>query len=339
MIRRLLTYGLFLLLALPGKAQQFPLYSQYLNHPIIINPAFSGFKNYNPLRFTSRQQWVGIEGAPSTQVLSLSGRIGRADYYNRKGMLNKENKFDNTGNIIRKKGASFSGKDALGILIYNDHAGAINKSGVQLSYAYHTKVNKIRDRFNRSPNISVSGSVTLTQFTLNEEILTLYDQNDPLIDGNKELIFIPDIVLGTIMYTEDYFLGLSGVNLIQPKIRLNGSNSNDNKLRRHYFLVAGYKYEAAGDLFIEPSILVKATEYSPFQIDLTTRFVTKSVSAGITYRTNKDICVMVGFKSGKYFLAYSFDYSFGNIIQYSNGSHEITIGYNFGEPDYNNYAF
>jgi type IX secretion system PorP/SprF family membrane protein len=320
-------------------AQQVPLYSQYTSHPLLVNPAFAGFKNYNPLRFSSRQQWVGIEGAPTTQVLSYHGRIGKASFYDNKGLLNSENDFDNEGNITRKRGAVFTGKEALGGVIYNDKVGPINRSGIQVMYAYHTELSKIRDRFNRSPNISFSGSFSLAQFVLDESQLILYDANDPLIDGAKESLFMPDVNVGALLYTTTYFVGVSGINLMQSKIRINGSNNDDNRMMRHYFVVGGYKYETQSDIYIEPSFLIKATEFSPVQVDLSARVIARNVNAGITYRTNNDIVLMLGLKTGKYYFGYSFDYSFGNIIQYSSGSHEIVIGYNVGQTTHSDYAF
>ena len=47
-------------------AQQDPLYSQYFNNPMLINPAFAGSNErlYSGLAY--RAQWAGIEGGPAT---------------------------------------------------------------------------------------------------------------------------------------------------------------------------------------------------------------------------------------------------------------------------------
>lgn len=338
-MKRILISILIVLGVFAANGQQVPLYSQYMNHPLIINPAFAGYKNYSPLRFSSRQQWVGIEGAPTTQVLSYHGRIGRANFYDNKGYLNNKNKFDDQGNISTSRGAIFSGKEALGAVVYNDHLGPINRAGVQFNYAYHTKLDKIRDRFNRSPNLAFSAAFSLSQFVLDESKLILFDANDPIIDGSKESIFMPDINVGMLMYTDVYFVGLSALNLMQSKIRINGSNSDDNRMMRHYFAVAGYKYETQSDIFIQPTVLVKATEFAPIQVDITARVIAKNLNAGISYRTNNDIVLLLGMKTGKYYFGYSFDYSFGNIIQYSSGSHEIVIGYNIGQSTHSGYDY
>jgi type IX secretion system PorP/SprF family membrane protein len=63
-------YGfLFLLLVISlgaVKAQQDPLYSQYLTNPLIFNPAYAGLNNAFNASFSYRNQWAGFDGSPTT---------------------------------------------------------------------------------------------------------------------------------------------------------------------------------------------------------------------------------------------------------------------------------
>lgn len=47
-------------------SQQDPLYSQYYNNPMLINPAFAGSNERLYAGFAYRSQWAGIEGGPTT---------------------------------------------------------------------------------------------------------------------------------------------------------------------------------------------------------------------------------------------------------------------------------
>ena len=49
--------------------QQIALNSQYMFSSFAINPAVAGTKNYSPLTFTFRRQWMGMDEAPVTQNL------------------------------------------------------------------------------------------------------------------------------------------------------------------------------------------------------------------------------------------------------------------------------
>ena len=52
------------------KSQQLPLYSQYMMNGFLLNPGITGSVEYVPVRLTVREQWAGLEDAPSTQALS-----------------------------------------------------------------------------------------------------------------------------------------------------------------------------------------------------------------------------------------------------------------------------
>lgn len=47
------------------------LYSLYMFNPLILNPAYAGSQNQLVAVAVGRLQWVGVEGSPETQMLSL----------------------------------------------------------------------------------------------------------------------------------------------------------------------------------------------------------------------------------------------------------------------------
>jgi len=61
-------------------AQQRPQYTQYILNNYIINPALSGIENYTDVKISSRDQWVGLSGAPQTMYLTIHTPIGKKDY-------------------------------------------------------------------------------------------------------------------------------------------------------------------------------------------------------------------------------------------------------------------
>ncbi|SFW50175.1 PorP/SprF family type IX secretion system membrane protein [Chitinophaga sancti] len=64
---------LFVLLAyyLPSKAQQDPIYSQYMFNGLAINPAYASLDESARLTVDGRNQWVGVDGAPKTATFSF----------------------------------------------------------------------------------------------------------------------------------------------------------------------------------------------------------------------------------------------------------------------------
>jgi type IX secretion system PorP/SprF family membrane protein len=59
--------------ACPAFSQQDPIYAQYLNNPLTINPAYAGINDQFSVRLQYRTQWEGIEANPMTA--NFSGNI------------------------------------------------------------------------------------------------------------------------------------------------------------------------------------------------------------------------------------------------------------------------
>lgn len=54
-----------------GVAQQLPQFTQYMYNTISINPAYAGSRETLSVVGLHRSQWVGLEGGPTTQTLSV----------------------------------------------------------------------------------------------------------------------------------------------------------------------------------------------------------------------------------------------------------------------------
>ena len=75
----------FVLVALSAQAQQDPLYAQYYNNPMLINPAFAGSLERFYAGVAYRSQWTGIQGMPVTYNLNshislVNNRVGVGVY-------------------------------------------------------------------------------------------------------------------------------------------------------------------------------------------------------------------------------------------------------------------
>ena len=52
-------------------SQQEPMFTQYMDNQIFVNPAFTGAKDYLEITGVYREQWVGINGAPNSTTFSF----------------------------------------------------------------------------------------------------------------------------------------------------------------------------------------------------------------------------------------------------------------------------
>lgn len=282
--------------SLISNAQQLPLYSQYMMNPFLLNPAIAGSVDYFPVRLTARQQWVGINDAPSTQALS-------AHYL-----------FE-----FQKLG--------VGGYLFNDKFGPASRLGLQACASYHLYIESINSK------LGFGLALKAFQFKFDESKLHAIDDADPSISYKTITKLVPDADFGIYLYNDKYFVGLSATQLIEFNIDLGDSNMIDkNSIIRHYYAMAGYRYSVNEDLILEPSFLVKGTLQTPWQIDINLKGFYKNMYwLGFSYRTSKDLVAMLGVKFSKYYIGYAFDYTFTNIKRYTSGSHEILLGVNISE--------
>jgi type IX secretion system PorP/SprF family membrane protein len=118
---------LFLLFATISFAQQDAQYTQYMYNTSVINPAYAGSRETLSIFGLHRTQWVGLEGAPSTNNFSINSPIGR-----------------NVG---------------LGLTVVNDKIGPAdeNNFAVDFSYGFNISENyKLSFGIKGSANIPVS---------------------------------------------------------------------------------------------------------------------------------------------------------------------------------------
>lgn len=295
-MKKILLISLVLILAVfTARSQQLPLYSQYTMNGFLLNPAMAGSVDYTPVRLTARQQWVGIEGAPSTQAISVH-------------------------TLLQNQ------KMGLGGYLFNDMFGPMRRSGVQASYAYHLTLNRWDSK------LAFGLSITAFQFVMDESKFTLYDPDDNAVSYLSETNFVPDASFGMYLYGGRYYAGFSVAQLFEWQVDMGDYEQDINKMVRHYFVSAGYTFDIDEKFELQPSFLVKTTGQSPVQLDFNVKgLYNRTFWMGCTYRHDAAVIGLIGFKVDKFFMGYAFDYSLSNISNYTTGSHEIMIGYNFGE--------
>jgi len=62
---------LFTLCSVSMYAQQDPQFTQYMYNTMSVNPAYAGSNGHLTALLLHRSQWVGVNGAPNTQVLAV----------------------------------------------------------------------------------------------------------------------------------------------------------------------------------------------------------------------------------------------------------------------------
>jgi len=315
MMKRISIAGL-LLVCLTGlpllKAQQLPLYSQYVMNTFLLNPASAGSDGYTVLNLTSRRQWLGYKDGPQTYSFAAQSR-----------MLKRRNSVSKS----RLKG-SRSGNVGLGANIFNDKNGAFSRTGASFSYAYHLNL------FRSQISMGVSGS--FMQIGIDKTKLD-FEDFEPLTSTLGRNIYTPDFSVGAYYMFEGFYAGVSADQLLESFFRISGSQL-DYILRRQYYFMTGYGFEVAEDFIIEPSVMVRFNEQLNNFYDISARGIYKrqywvgySFRRDMSGKTPTTHIASTGVKVNEFYFGYAFDYSSSPLFNSSYGTHELILAYKIGD--------
>ena len=296
------------------KAQQLPLYSQYMFNEFLINPAVAGSDGYTSINITAREQWLGIDNSPKTHSLSYQTRIFKRSYIIKSKSVKRKIFKPSTG-----------GRVGVGGYVFDDRNGLVSRTGFQLTYAYHIWLDETQ--------LSFGLSGTAFQFRINDEELTFFDQSEPLLSGDlRKTIFVPDANFGVYLLNSGYHVGFSVAQLFQSYLKVGTAGLSDYRMLRHYYLSAGYIFPLQNEFTLEPSILIKTTEELLYQIDFSAKIQYKNdYWIGLSYRTAGAVVLLAGVRRNKFYFGYAFDYTLSSIMKHSIGSHEFMMAVKFGD--------
>ncbi len=275
-------------------SQQLPHFSQYFLNDFLINPAVAGSRGYFEGVSTHRYQWEGITDAPRTYTLSVNG-------------------------------PSKNRKMGFGGYLFTDIVGPTRRTGFNLSYAYHLKIND-------NLKVSLGLNAGLLQFMIDASKITLRDQNDAIISQGVQSELVPDAGFGLFVYHKKYYFGFSAPQLLNTKLDLaEVGQGTEGTLPSHFFATAGYKYQVTDDFIIEPIAFMKYVSPVPIQFEGTLKVTYKEkVWLSGTYRDKDAITASVGFfMNNSFTVAYAHDFTTTNLKNYSDGTHELMIGARF----------
>jgi type IX secretion system PorP/SprF family membrane protein len=279
-------------LNVPG--QMFPLSDHYDVNALAINPAYAGCQDALSLTASYRNQWVGFQDAPKSYILSLHSPV-------------------------------YNDRIGLGLLVENNSIGIFRETSFFGNYAYRMELGEGKLA------MGLGFGVTVSNIAWNELIAA--DPNDAQLMNADASAVLPNFSFGMYYYTKKYYLGISLPLFLNHELDENTGKYKigNNFSGCNYFLSGGYELGISPQVKFLPSVLIKYHPDNPVQIDLNARISLKDrVWMGVGYRS-KDILVgMIQCQLNYQLrLGYSYDYNFGEIGKYLNGSHEIVLNYVF----------
>jgi len=275
------------------KAQQEPMYSQYMFNMIQINPAYAGNLAVDNVTLLYRKQWTGVEGAPATGTFSWDHR-------------------------------QMDSNVGYGLQVYNDQLGIEKTTGFQAFYSY-------RLMFSES-NLSLGLSAGALNYRAAYSQAKTIDGSDPLFQEDVNGI-LPTAGFGALYSAEKFYVGFSAPALFDTKIISKSQasvtgGSNHYFLTGGYIFDVSEALKLKPSLMVKAA--KGAPLAFDFNVNA---WIQNTVGLGVSYRTGDAVIGLFDLQiTPQIRLGYAYDYTISNLKSFNvGGSHELMIRYEFGE--------
>ncbi|HYQ58104.1 MAG TPA: type IX secretion system membrane protein PorP/SprF [Draconibacterium sp.] len=286
---------LMVLISTNAYAQQEPTYTQYMFNTQTVNPAYAGTWDALGFMMLAREQWVGIDGAPSTQTFSFQN--------------------------IHK-----NGRTGYGLNIINDKYGKEKRFSVFGDYSHMVQV---------TPDLKLrmglkAGFSAYSNNLSNYQVLT---EDDPFFQGEVDQKFMPNFGIGLLLYQNNFYAGISIPKIVNNQFDNNYNNYSSQAELRHYYIMGGYVFDVSEKLKFKPTMLGKVVGGAPAQFDFSANFlIAEKVWLGAMYRTGDAFGFLAQWViNNNLRLGYSVDFAYGEIGGYQSGTHELMVSYEIGK--------
>lgn len=235
--------------------QQESHYTQFMYNKLYLNPAFAGAEGVGSFVGIYRNQWMGFEGAPVSQLVSFNGPF-------------------------------FSQRVGFGVLLNHDKIGIHNNWNGSLSYSY-ALINKETTML----RFGFHGSARYFQTDFADPNLIIADPSDPSIDLNRATndVFF-NFGAGIYLSVNNFFFGASVPRLIENTLGINPNTSTlTAKESRHYYVMTGFALPIRHNIDMKSSVLGKYVQHAPIDVDINLSLeFNKRLSTGVSYRVGGD---------------------------------------------------
>jgi len=275
--------------------QQHTMYTQYMFNGLALNPAYAGSHGELSLTALAREQWSGLEGAPSTQTFAIHSPI--------------KNK-----------------KIALGMLLLRDQIGVSKEHSVYGSYAYRIAMEK--------GTLSMGLQVGFTSYREDlNELLLLHRPAADFQDQKSS--FLPNFGAGLFYSSERFYAGFSVPRMLQNSIDQDNPVSVAKELRHYfltggYLFYLSKDLKLKPNFLLK--VVTGAPIQLDLNANL---LIKDLIWVGLSHRIGADWNAILELQmTRKFRLGYAYDFaSTTDLSAVQSGSHEFMLNYVFVKPE------
>jgi len=204
-----------------------------------------------------------------------------------------------------------------------DDKVAVNRvQTFNLTTGYHVKLN---DNLRLATGMCLVGTNFRNDLS---RLQNMYDPDDP--DLQMISVFMPNVGVGLLAYSQKSFLGLSVPRMVQ--YRAGSSTQNSIEQVRHMFAYAGHSFDLSAKTQFRPSILLKAVSGVPAQVDLNAIFSYYRIfDIGVNYRYGDAAGLLAGITiNERLTVNYVYELPLSTLVKTVSQTHEFGVRYRFG---------
>jgi type IX secretion system PorP/SprF family membrane protein len=269
-------------------AQQDPLYSQYLNNPFVLNPAYAGLTNNLNLSLSYRMQWAGFEGSPKT--VNANGHLSLVD-----------------------------NKMGVGLMVVSDQLGNSTINEVFGSYSYRITVTD--DKI-----LSFGLQAGFANYQIDNSKVNPFDAGDQLFQGNNSETK-PSFGFGAILKSEKFFVGLSVPRMLRTTLETQGFQSS-LYTQHYYLMGSYLFFISERIRFKPSALAKLVSGAPASVDLNASLIIHENYQAGVLTRNFNTYGIFLqALLKDSFRLGYTFEVPTGSSVGANFTSHEITLGY------------
>lgn len=280
---------LLLLLGSCAYAQQDAQYTQYMYNTVNVNPAYAGSRGMMSVFLMHRTQWVGLDGAPVTNTLSVNTPLANSNM-------------------------------GLGVSVVNDRIGVSDENNISADVSYSIKTS---EDYKLSFGVKASASLLSVDFSR----LTLLPGDGPIVDQNNiSNRFTPNIGAGVYLHSENTYIGLSVPHFLETRHYDDNVTSVASE-QMHLYLIGGKVFDLTPGIRFKSAFLTKMVNGAPLQVDVSGNFLfNEKFVGGVAWRWGAAFSALAGFQiNDSWYIGYTYDMETTKLANYNSGSHELFL--------------
>ena len=277
-------------------AQNDVQYTHYLFNKLAFNPAYAGSGGSPVLTALYRNQWLSLDGAPTTATANFHTPF-------------------------------FGDRSGFGLGITADKVGILRTNSIEASYAYRFNLAQGKGKL----SLGINGRLEQGKVDWNQS--NPLDLGDGTIPVGEDPDMNPNFGFGIYYEQSNFYLGFSLPQILNTSLYRDLNVIGEEGDFRTYYLMTGFLTNLSNNVKFQPGAMISFNAETPFELDVNANLIFMDAFwVGANYRLGDSFSGLVQYQFTPQLRAgAAFDFTMTELNSYTNGSIEVMLSYTFGK--------